>query len=134
MKRVALSASALGAKPAATEARVKTTTPIMNIPPRPNRSPARPAATRTTPKVSAYPDSTHCTSDWLAPSPSWIEGNATLTMLTLTNDMKIAINKIARMRHRTESDSAPAWAPVWGLFDSMSVLTRVLGVISYVDH
>ena len=39
--------------PAATEATVNTTTPAMNMNPRPKMSPARPAATSTTPKVNA---------------------------------------------------------------------------------
>ena len=51
--RAAFSQCASGASPAATEAAVNTPTPIRKNPPRPRMSPARPAATRITPKVSA---------------------------------------------------------------------------------
>ena len=52
-KRVMFRLSGSGASPAATEESVKTATPAMNNGPRPRMSPARPAATSTTPKVSA---------------------------------------------------------------------------------
>src|SRR5699024_12582444 len=47
----------------------------------------------------------HCRSDWFAPRPCWIVGSATLTMMTLINDMKIATSTTARMRHRTGRDT-----------------------------
>src|SRR5699024_8642360 len=106
--REAFSHSALGAALEATEARVKMATPMMKIPPRPTMSPARPAATSTTPKVSAYPESTHCRSALLAPSPSWMEGSVTLTMLTPIRDMKMAPSRTMRMRQRAGSGASCA--------------------------
>ena len=52
-KRATISMVGSGARPAAIEDSVKMATPSIHRNPRPNTSPARPPATRTTPKVSA---------------------------------------------------------------------------------
>src|SRR5699024_10651914 len=109
--RAIFSSSGLPARPAHMETPVNSATPMMNKPPRPNKSPARPAVTRPTPKVSANAESTHCRSELLAPSPCCMDGNATLTILTSTRDMNNAMLTVARIRQRRGSggyDSALA--------------------------
>ena len=49
---------------------------------RPNRSPARPPATTSTPSDSRYPLITHACSTSVAPSSTWIAGSATRTAVT----------------------------------------------------
>src|SRR3954468_15465458 len=58
---------------------------IRNIRRRPIVSPSRPAGTRASPKVSAYPDTTHCTVPAETPNSRSIDGSATFTILMLAD-------------------------------------------------
>ena len=84
------SSALLGARPQARLARPKRTTPTTKTVRRPRTSPMRPEGTRVRPKAKAYPDTTHCRSLGVASRPFWIEGRATLTMLTSSSVMKPA--------------------------------------------
>jgi len=92
-----------GANPAAALASVNSPTPSTNTSRRPRASPNRPAGTRTRPKVSAYPDTIHCRSLSEAPKLVRMVGNATLTMLTSSSDMKPATKQTDNARQRRGS-------------------------------
>src|SRR5699024_4236997 len=61
-------------------------------------SPALPAATRTTPNASAYPERIHWSAAELASIDCSIDGRTTLTMDTLSRDRKATIKETRRMR------------------------------------
>ena len=82
---------------------------------RPWRSPSRPPATSTRPKLSAYPDTTHCTVCGDVSSPACIDGIATLTMVTSSRAMKPTTRVTPRIRQRCGCGAAccrPASASV----------------------
>ncbi len=92
-----------GEAPAAMLARVNRTTPETNALRRPWVSPNRPEGTSTSPKASAYPETTHCRSLGGACSPARMEGRATLTMLTSSNVMKPETRQTVSAFHRRGS-------------------------------
>jgi len=78
----------LVATAAASEARLKTTSPAMNIRRRPSTSAIRPPSSRKPPKVIAYAVTIHCRSSWAKCSLVPIVGRATLTISMSTAVMK----------------------------------------------
>ncbi len=110
------------AKPHAALATTNRISPVRNIVRRPRTSPSRPAGTSTSPKASAYPDTTHCRSPDEACSPSRIDGSATLTMLTSSRDMKPATRQTAKARQRRGS-GVQSGSPPWPCCRSLVVVT-----------
>src|SRR3954452_10976914 len=108
--RAATSRAAVGAAPAAALQTTKPTRPMRNIRRRPRASPSRPAGTSASPKVSAYPDTTHWTADGEAPTSRWIEGSATETMLTSSRLMNptTRVTDRARQRRGARPSASPA--------------------------
>jgi len=88
--RATVRKAAFGARPHAALATVNSPSPTMNTVRRPLASPSRPAGTSSSPKVSAYPESTHCTSLSPACRPLRSEGSATFTIDTSSSTMNPA--------------------------------------------
>ncbi len=98
--RAPISSPALGAAPVSALVTTNAASAMRNIRRRPYMSPSRPAGTRARPKVSAYPDTTHCRAAGDAAMSRSIEGRATLTMLTSSRLMNPAswVTAITRQR------------------------------------
>ena len=94
--RAATSRTGSWARPPASEAAEKTSSPAMNMRLRPNRSAARPPRISSPPNAIAYPVMTHCTAPAAKPSSAWMDGSATLTMLKSSTTMKAAVRMRAR--------------------------------------
>lgn len=99
-RRAITSHSGPTAIPAKALAAVNAASAIRNILPRPWTSPSLPMGTSTSPNVRAYPDTTQDSATCGAPRPCWMEGSATLTMLTSSKVMNPASRHSARMRQR----------------------------------
>ncbi len=80
----------MGAAPHTAEARVKPAMPMRNRRRRPKMSPNRPPVMRVTAKANRYTDTISSTDAKLACRLAWMEGMATLTMLTSISCMKVA--------------------------------------------
>jgi hypothetical protein len=98
-------ATAFGAAPHAALASVNMPSAMTKTVRRPRRSPMRPAGTSSRPKVSAYPDSTHCNSLCAAPSPVRMDGSATFTIETSSSTMQPPTRQTASARQRRGSGS-----------------------------
>ena len=112
--REATSISGFAAKPQRAEARVKPPMPTRKSRLRPWMSPSRPPVTRPAAKASAYPAVIHWI--WLkeAPASRWIDGIATLTIVTSTRSMKAAVITMARANQRRRSGTAVAAGRCFG--------------------
>jgi hypothetical protein len=88
--RATTSSPALGAAPLSALVTTNAQSAMTYIRRRPIASPSRPAGTSTSPRVSEYPDTTHCTVAGDASRPRWIDGSATFTMLTSSSAMNAA--------------------------------------------
>ncbi len=104
--RAATSTAMWCAAPARALVTAKALMAMRNIRRRPTASPSRPPATRVRPKVRAYPETTHWTSAGEAANPRWMEGRATLTMLTSSSPMKPAPRVMPSARQRRGSGSS----------------------------
>src|SRR4051794_22616971 len=72
---------------------------MRNIRRRPTTSPRRPPATSVRPNVRAYPEITHCTDCSEASRPAWIDGIATLTIVTSSRVMNPTSRVTVSARH-----------------------------------
>lgn len=112
-RRATTSSVMSGAAPQAALHSTKTHRAVRKIFRRSSASPSRPAVTRARAKVSAYPDTTHCTSAGEAPRSFCTVGSATATIVTSSRLMKPATSVTQSARHRRGSGSyASSWAPV----------------------
>src|SRR4051812_3375759 len=105
-RRAMMSHTLLCAAPQAALASVNAASATTNMVRRPRRSPSRPAGTSSSPKVSAYPDTTHCKSLCWALRPASIEGSATFTMETSSRTMKPPTRQTASACHRRGSGAS----------------------------
>src|SRR3954470_8733401 len=87
------------ARPASSEARVKTTMPTRNSRRRPSRSAARPPRSRKPPKNRAYALITHWRFSWENPRSILIEGNATFTIAMSRTTMNWTALRSASASH-----------------------------------
>ena len=79
---------AFGESPQAREAAVKITRPTMKMKRRPKRSASLPPVSMSTAKVSAYPLTTHSSSEMPMFRSRWIDGSATFTIVLSSMIMK----------------------------------------------
>src|SRR4051812_40090570 len=107
--------SAPGARPQASEESVNRASPTTNIVRRPRTSPIRPAGTSSRPKVRAYPETTHCSSLWVADRPVRIDGSATFTIETSSSTMKPPTRQTASARQRCGAGAELTLAPYPGV-------------------
>ncbi len=91
------------ARPDASEATENTPRPMVNTSRRPMRSASEPAVNRNAASVSAYASTTHCRSEKLECSDVWIDGSATLTIVTSSSSMKIATQTTDSVHQRLGS-------------------------------
>ena len=99
MTRAPISRPALEARPQASEASVKTTSPAMKIRRRPSRSASFPPVSMRTPNVSAYPLKIHSSSEMPMPRSRWIDGRATFTTVLSSMIMKRPTATAASVHH-----------------------------------
>ncbi len=104
----------LGANPHAAEATVNTASPKRKAWRRPRMSPSRPAGTSASPKVRAYPETTHAWVASEAPSPRSSEGSATLTIEVSRSEMKPAARQTPSAFHRRSSGAVRACSVLMG--------------------
>ena len=78
---------------------MNTASPIVNSSLRPYRSASEPEVSSSDASVSAYASSVHCTSLNEACSPDWIDGCATMTIVTSSSSMKIPAQTAIRVHH-----------------------------------
>ena len=97
--RAVMSDASDQARPAKSEARVKTTRPPRKIRLRPRRSAERPPRSRNPPKKSAYALITHCRFSWENPRSTWIDGSATFTMAMSRTTMNWTTLRSASASH-----------------------------------
>ncbi len=97
--RAAIRIVASPARPHASDESVKMARPTTNIRRRPKRSASLPPVSMNAPKVSAYPATTHSSSDTWRPSDCWIEGSATFTTVLSSMIMKRPNATAASVHH-----------------------------------
>ena len=107
-RRAATSMPSFCAAPAAALHTTKPASAARNIRLRPTASPRRPAGTSASPKVSAYPETTHWIAAGDAPRLSRMDGSATATMLTSSRLMNPAVSVTERARQRRGSGVSSA--------------------------
>ena len=88
--RPAMSMPGDRAMPLISDANENSAAPITNSRLRPSRSAMRPPSSRKPPKTSVYALTTHCRSVVEKPSPRWIEGRATFTIVASSTTMNWA--------------------------------------------
>ena len=101
------SISALVANPHSSEAPVNTTSPIRNNRRRPYMSDRLPAVSKNAASVSAYASTIHCRSEKLAPSPRWISGSATVTMVISSSSMNMPRHTATSVHHLLPGRAGP---------------------------
>jgi hypothetical protein len=69
---------------------------------------------------------THCRSEKLAPSPRWIDGNATFTIETSSSSMKIAVQPAISVHHLRASVRRSSLSAGVGDVALLRVVARVL--------
>jgi hypothetical protein len=131
--RAAISHPVLGAAPASALNRTNALSASMNIRRRPKASPSRPAGTRASPKVRAYPETTHCTPAASVPSARWIDGSATETMLTSSRLMNPAVSATERAFQRRGSTSSDGAERPWVAVSVTQALLWAVGRGSVVN-
>ncbi len=97
--RKAFSTVASSDRPQQSEAAVKTTNPIVKMRRRPSRSPNEPKTSRKEARVSAYASTTHWRLERLASRLFWIDGSATLTIVTSRRSMNVATQTAISVHH-----------------------------------
>jgi hypothetical protein len=109
-RRAAMTSPTLGAAPTAALHSTKADSEIRKIRRRPTASPSRPATTRARAKVSAYPETTHCTVAGPVCRSRCIEGSATDTIVTSKRIMKPATRVTHNACQRLGSGPGSCWA------------------------
>ena len=97
--RAPISSSALPARPQKNDETVKIASPTRKMRLRPNMSASLPPVSISTAKLSAYPVTTHSSSDTPMPRSLWIAGSATFTIVLSSMIMKSANATDASVHH-----------------------------------
>ena len=111
--RAAMSVSPLEARPQAREARVKIVMPVTKTSRRPYASASLPPISISAANVSAYPETTHSSSERPTPRSRWIDGSATFTTV-LSSMIMNSPNETAPSVHHflLSSVTSPANTPI----------------------
>jgi len=87
------------ANPHSSEAPVNTASPIRNNRRRPYMSDWLPAVSRNAASVSAYASTIHCRPEKPEPSPRWMSGSATVTIVISSNNVKMPGHTATSVHH-----------------------------------